>query len=61
VESEFSYSTLQTCQDDFDFSVSLDCDRAASTYCMVAQRHPLEIMEPVQIMGYVEGGAESRI
>ena len=57
MESEFSYSTLWTCQGDFDFSVSLDCDRAASTYCMVAQWRPLEIMEPVQIMGYVEGEA----
>ena len=57
MESEFSYSTLQTCQGDFDFSVSLDYDQAASTYCMVAQRRPLEIMELVQIMGYVEGGA----
>jgi hypothetical protein len=57
VESEYSYSTLRTCQGDFDFSVSLDSDGAASTYCMVALWRPLEIMEPFQIMGYVEGGA----
>ena len=54
MESEYSYSTLQTCQGDFDFSVSLDYDGAASIYCMVAQWRSLEIMEPFQIMGYVD-------